>query len=232
MTTLSPAASEICAQLIAAAELRALPWKNGGGVTREIACHPPGAGYESFLWRISVADVAQPGPFSRFPGIDRSIVLMQGGPMVLVFSDGGPTHTLRPWEPLRFAGEAALDAQLPAGPTRDFNVMSRRTAVAAHLELRQSAQTLVLGRGTTLLHCAAGVFGATPLDADWPDDAALPAPRGRQVLREGDTLRLDLRPGAALTLALDALEPASRLIDVRLEETVQAASPDAGEATP
>lgn len=54
--------------LIRAEQLVASPWKNGGGVTREIAAQPPGASLDGFAWRVSVADVAQPGPFSRFPG--------------------------------------------------------------------------------------------------------------------------------------------------------------------
>ncbi|MEG1056294.1 MAG: HutD family protein, partial [Janthinobacterium sp.] len=52
------------------------PWKNGGGSTREIVCFPPGAGMDSFAWRISVATISQAGPFSAFAGIDRQIMLL------------------------------------------------------------------------------------------------------------------------------------------------------------
>lgn len=204
------------AQLIRAAELRAVPWKNGGGVTREVACEPPGAGYDTFLWRISVADVERPGPFSRFRGIDRSIVLLRGGPMLLGGGNGG-AHELHAWEPWHFAGEDAVDAQLPGGPTRDFNVMQRRAAIVSRTAVRQASQTLVLGSGTVILFCGTGACSVTPLDADWPDAVGLPAARGRLELDEGDTLRLDLAAGAALTLAVDMLESAARLIDVRLE---------------
>jgi len=206
------------AQLIRAAELRAVPWKNGGGVTRELACEPPGAGYDTFLWRISVADVERPGPFSRFPGIDRSIVLLHGGPMLLGGGNGG-AHELRAWEPWHFAGEDAVDAQLPAGPTRDFNVMRRRAAIVSRTAVRQASQMLVLGSGTVILFCGTGACSVTPLDADWPAAAGLPAARGRLGLGEGDTLRLDLAAGAALTLAVDMPESTARLIDVRLEAT-------------
>ncbi len=45
------------------------PWKNGLGVTREIHIHPEGANFEedSFLWRLSSADVTAGGPFLSSP---------------------------------------------------------------------------------------------------------------------------------------------------------------------
>ncbi|HEU4539125.1 MAG TPA: HutD family protein, partial [Polyangiaceae bacterium] len=58
--------------------LPAQPWKNGGGTTREIAAMPPDAGTSGFAWRVSVAEIARPGPFSAFPGVDRQIVLLAG----------------------------------------------------------------------------------------------------------------------------------------------------------
>ncbi|MBM7325185.1 HutD family protein, partial [Agrobacterium sp. S2] len=49
-----------------------MPWKNGGGVTTEIIVHPAKASMADFDWRISMANVAQDGPFSIFPGVDRT----------------------------------------------------------------------------------------------------------------------------------------------------------------
>ncbi|EGD04024.1 hypothetical protein B1M_13530, partial [Burkholderia sp. TJI49] len=67
MTALDQA--PVTAALTRAADLVASPWKNGGGVTREIAAFPPGAALDAFAWRVSVADVGAAGPFSRFDGI-------------------------------------------------------------------------------------------------------------------------------------------------------------------
>ena len=50
--------------LIRGADLVAAPWKNGGGVTREVAAFPSHARLNYFVWRVSIADVAQAGPFS------------------------------------------------------------------------------------------------------------------------------------------------------------------------
>jgi environmental stress-induced protein Ves len=58
-------------------DLKAVPWKNGLGVTREIAVEPVGASMDDFLWRVSIADVDTASPFSTFPGIDRTIVLLE-----------------------------------------------------------------------------------------------------------------------------------------------------------
>lgn len=109
------------------ATIAPMPWKNGGGATRELVCWPPGAGLERFGWRVSVADVAAPGPFSLFPGVDRHIMLLHGDGMHLRAPGGGVDQRLdRPWQPFAFAGEVAIDATLRGGPVRDFNLMLRR----------------------------------------------------------------------------------------------------------
>jgi hypothetical protein len=58
-------------RLIRHADLQPLPWKNEGGITREVAIFPPGADMNGFLWRVSTASVASDSPFSVFPGVDR-----------------------------------------------------------------------------------------------------------------------------------------------------------------
>ena len=65
-------------RIIRAEEHRVVPWKNGGGITREVLVEPDPADPAQFLWRISIATVAAPGPFSLFPGVDRSIAVLEG----------------------------------------------------------------------------------------------------------------------------------------------------------
>jgi len=67
------------------AELSLVPWRNGGGVTREVAVDGPGP--QDFEWRISIAEVNMAGPFSALPGIDRIITLLDGERMDLL-TDG------------------------------------------------------------------------------------------------------------------------------------------------
>lgn len=112
-------------RLLTPADYISMPWKNGGGTTTEIATHPSGAALDDFAWRVSVAAVDRDGPFSRFPGIDRTIVLLEGAGMRL--TGGGRDATLRTaFEPHSFAGDDAIDCALVAGRIRDFNVMFRR----------------------------------------------------------------------------------------------------------
>ena len=106
-------------------QIAASPWKNGGGSTREIACWPPGAGMEAFGWRISVATIDQPGPFSAFAGVDRQIMLLDGDGVHL--RGEGIDHVLDArWQPFAFSGDVALGCSLLGGTSTDFNVMARR----------------------------------------------------------------------------------------------------------
>ena len=64
------------ATILTASSYRRMPWKNGGGETVEIAVSPEGAALSEFDWRISMATVATDGPFSIFPGIDRTLSIL------------------------------------------------------------------------------------------------------------------------------------------------------------
>ena len=81
-------------QFLDLAATPSVPWKNGGGSTRELACWPPGAGMDSFAWRVSVATIARPGPFSAFPGVDRQIMLLEGDGVRLQAAAGQWQHAL------------------------------------------------------------------------------------------------------------------------------------------
>ncbi|WP_330259679.1 HutD family protein [Streptomyces murinus] len=112
----------------------ATPWKNGGGLTREIAAAPEGADMADFAWRVSLADVARGGPFSRFEGVDRVITLVEGPGMVLTV-DGSPHPVAEPYAPFAFPGDADTDCRLLGGPLVDFNVMTRRGRATARVEI-------------------------------------------------------------------------------------------------
>ncbi|SFJ05563.1 HutD family protein [Caulobacter sp. UNC279MFTsu5.1] len=119
-------------RILRAADRVAAPWKNGGGVTREVAAWPPGAGLDGFDWRVSLADVAADGPFSVFPGVGRVLTVIAGDGLVLEIE--GQVVRLAPGAPFAFAGEAHVTARLTAGPIRDLNVMVRRGAWTARVE--------------------------------------------------------------------------------------------------
>jgi len=116
--------------------LRPAPWKNGGGLTREIVSLG-----DPFDWRVSIAEVASDGPFSVFEGIDRTIVLLEGSGLHLQSFDGTLEHRLeQPLQPFDFSGDLQLDSSQLGGASCDFNVMTRRSR----------------GRSTVRVHHAGG----------------------------------------------------------------------------
>lgn len=120
--------------------LAVTPWKNGGGTTQEIACWPPGAGLSDFGWRVSIATIAAPGPFSVFAGIDRSIMLLEGEGVRLRSRDGRIDHRLDiAQRPFAFAGDAEIDCTLQGGASSDFNVMTRRGQWQAEVRVLEGA---------------------------------------------------------------------------------------------
>jgi environmental stress-induced protein Ves len=110
-----------------------MPWKNGGGSTREIVRVPENT--EHWQWRLSIADITADGPFSAFPGCTRSLTLLEGAGMALQFTDR--TCDLRPpYASCRFAGEETPECTLHDGATVDFNAIWRRDAVTIQVERR------------------------------------------------------------------------------------------------
>ncbi|QAU24516.1 HutD family protein [Dyella sp. M7H15-1] len=134
----------------------AMPWKNGMGRTRELAVHPVGAGMDEFTWRASVAEVDSTAPFSAFPGIDRHIALLEGAGFIMALDDGR-THALTsPFMPFTFPGEAQVSVTLRGGPTRDFNLMLRRTRVHGELVVWDEPGRQVVDDAVALIYCAQG----------------------------------------------------------------------------
>jgi environmental stress-induced protein Ves len=141
-----------------------IAWKNGCGTTRELVCRPRGADMHDFDWRVSIATIAVDAAFSAFPGVERCIVLLQGGGVRLTSSDGaGIEHRLdEAYAPFVFDGGRVLQATLLAGVSTDFNTMTRRGRHHAQIAVLRAPAALDLPpRG--LLHAAAG---------EWMLDAA------------------------------------------------------------
>jgi environmental stress-induced protein Ves len=116
------------------------PWRNGGGVTRELLAWPPGAAAgagAAWQLRVSVADIERDGPFSAYPGVQRCFAVLEGGGVALGFEAG--EHTLGPGSrPLAFDGADAPGCRLIDGPTRDLNLMVQATAGRAAMRAADS----------------------------------------------------------------------------------------------
>lgn len=114
-------------KILRASDHKQMPWKNGGGVTIEIAIHPANATVDNFDWRISTATVAQDGAFSVFPDIDRTLAVLEGNGIILSV-DGVETTLTQVSEPYSFAADAQTSARLIDGTITDLNIMTRRGA--------------------------------------------------------------------------------------------------------
>lgn len=150
------------------------PWQNGGGITHQLLRQDDEHG---LLWRLSIAEVASDGPFSHFPGIDRIILLLQGAGFFLQLP-AEQVELISPYQPFAFAGETPVHCGLIDGAIRDFNLMSRRGAVRASLEvhslpyLMEPGDDLVclgvfLAQGTALLTMATKQLELKTLDLGW-----------------------------------------------------------------
>lgn len=111
-------------------DLVASPWKNGGGVTYEIARRDADDG---LLWRLSIAEVADDGPFSVFEGLTRILTVIEGAGLVLRTPDG-PLQA-RPFRPVTFSGETPVVGDLVDGTVHDVNVIFDASRIAADVEV-------------------------------------------------------------------------------------------------
>jgi environmental stress-induced protein Ves len=179
-------------RIIRAADCRKMPWKNGGGETTEIAVSPEGAGIEDFDWRLSMALVAVGGPFSTFPGIDRTLAVLEGDGIELTIAGMAPAIASAASQPLAFPGDAPTSAVLLGGEVSDLNIMTRRGRILHHMRRLTftGREDIVAETSELLVFCKSGTVR---IDIDGA--AALLSPL--------DTLHLPTAP-AALHLEADS----------------------------
>lgn len=185
-------------RVLRAAERSAVPWKNGGGITREVAVSPPGSALGDFDWRVSIAEIAVAGPFSIFPRIDRCMAVLAGC-LSLSIDGQAPLTLSRESAAVSFAGEVPVFGQPLGSIVTDLNVMTRRGRCSATLARRADEARTVLGpgAGTRLLVARSDLtvrsgevaIALAPLDA---------------LVAEGDTLRIEA--GGAGAAAFDLIE--------------------------
>jgi uncharacterized protein len=167
-------------EIIRFAELRSEPWRNGGGVTRELASHPKAASAQdgAWDWRVSIADVTKAGDFSAFPGMERVLTVLEGE--LLLLTVDGAEHPLEKYRPFRFAGDAAAHGALPTGDIRDLNVITRSGSFKGFTSIielsKKRAHPVFAGQLAVLLQGQATVSpGAAEADAAADGEAAAPA---------------------------------------------------------
>jgi environmental stress-induced protein Ves len=113
-------------RILRAADYRRMPWKNGGGETAEIAVWPEDSGLDDFGWRVSMARVERDGPFSAFPGVDRTLSILEGEGLRLAIAGSPAIELDGVTAPYSFPADQPTDSALLGGPVTDLNVMTRR----------------------------------------------------------------------------------------------------------
>lgn len=118
--------------LIETSTLPLQAWKNGRGVTTEIAIHPPGADFKKndFLWRISSALITGDTAFSHFAGYNRLLFLLSGHGLIL-----NKTKTLITGETYRFLGEDSIDCSVVKGHVLDLGIIFDRHRYRSEMDL-------------------------------------------------------------------------------------------------
>jgi environmental stress-induced protein Ves len=177
-------------RLIERAAYNSMPWKNGLGATTQIAIYPADASIADFGWRISMAVVNSNGPFSQFPGIERSLAVLEGAGIALAFADGKTARLTRNSAPFAFSADIQTEATLIDGPIRDLNVMSRRgdfshdmQAFSGPAEFPAASGTIVIFAHGAALRVEDGIHSLRVALGDTAIREA--APQGLNIIPEG-----------------------------------------------
>lgn len=176
------------------ADLKITPWKNGGGVTREIAALRIGG---VLAWRLSMADVASDGPFSNFTGLARILTVLEGNGMDLNSPNGSLAALYG--APVRFDGGLSVECRLRDGPVRDLNLMFDPMICAGGVTRAPGPMRQVLQAGPSQTIGIFGLRGTSSIDGS----TALFA--GDTALFETGSAELSVPEGAEallITLAL------------------------------
>jgi environmental stress-induced protein Ves len=130
-------------------------------MTREVLRQPPDAG--AFDWRLSLATIDAPGPFSVFDGYARTLVLVHGAGVELDFGQHGRSRLTVVGQMAAFDGSWQTSCQLIDGPSTDLNLIVARHATSSSrcipIEAEQTLQTS--GWTETLVCCIRGTLQLT-----------------------------------------------------------------------
>lgn len=175
-------------RILRASDRIAVPWKNGGGTTSEVAVYPEDASFDDFGWRISIACIDRGGPFSTFLGIDRKLAVLEG--RVTLTIEGRAVALSPDSLPAIFPGDVSTSAELIESPASDLNVMTRRGAFTARMERRHlGTHDLAASQDAAARFC----FPLTATSASFEGGVAR--------LEYGDAVELDPADGGTLAFA-------------------------------
>gem|GEM_PF-1756932 len=165
-----------------AASFVSFPWKNGRGVTTDIAAAyragtAPGD-WAGTIWRLGRTSIPTPGPFSDLAGFDRCQLVLRGRGLHLRGPAGFERTLALPDIPVRYPGEGPIDADLADGPVEVLNLIALRTAAEIDLAVARAGAAQTLSAGIHILYAPS-------------EPVSLEAGAGEYSIEPGDALRLD-----------------------------------------
>lgn len=176
------------------------PWKNGRGVTTDIAAaYKDGAktrDWADILWRFGRTPIYENGPYSDLSGFERTQVLVAGHGFTIHTPDGAVHRDLtRLFVPVRFDGATPLTGRLIDGPVETVNFLFRRDRFAGDLLAPEPGAKLALRQGLHLIYAPAG-------EAAVELDGVAHALADRHALRIEGAAAFVARAGRALVASL------------------------------
>lgn len=185
-----------------------MPWRNGRGTTLEIAREP--AAGEEFAWRLSLADIAEDGAFSAYPGYSRALALVAGDSLQLRFRGHGRCFLDPARRGARFEGDWETHCAIPKGRCTDLSLIVRRSSTARTAVAVHSPRVVRL-EATRQVLASRDLYGAVfILDGSVAITASI---RGRaRHARTLDTILLFPGPRGLLTLRNLGKSPAQLII--------------------
>jgi len=161
-------------KLIKKENYKVMPWKNGQGITSEIALFPENASFpdSDFQWRLSSAIVKTASSFSLFANCDRWLTILQGDGLLLNGS------RLEQHKMMNFSGEIPIQCKLLGEEVVDLGVIYRRDKFSAAMSFESisAAKTLFYDRGTHLIYCTDGELTINALTAQAGDSFVIEGP--------------------------------------------------------
>jgi environmental stress-induced protein Ves len=153
-------------KIIRASELVEGRWRNGMGVSWDIASEPSAS--ETFDWRFAIARIDADVPFSLYLQVDRIFTLIDGNGLDLDFGGRPSLAVDRLFVPHLYPCDLATFCRLRAGPCRALNLFMRRGQWSATADVLSSGAEITHD-GPILLYA---LQGAADIDG--------------KVLEEGD----------------------------------------------
>ncbi len=164
-----------------ASGFRRTPWKNGGGVSTDIAdCYRPDAApadWDGVIWRLGRTQIVTPGPFSDLAGYERLQVVIAGRGLVLV-TPGSDIDLRELHQPVRYDGGTPIVTRLEHGPVEVVNLIADRALCEIALVVLRPGDLTDMRPGLHLLYA---------LDGTATGDAGGEA----YAIETGDALRIE-----------------------------------------